>query len=116
MADDASVWGLTLPVSSVASSDNTIGGLLPAQRNVISNNNDAGVAIDSEASGNVILGNYIGTDATGMLPLGNGVGVMSSGTGTQIGGLTPEGRQRHLGKRGSRRLHRPPVYRKCCPR
>ncbi len=75
---------------NISSSDNTIGGVLPGQRNVISNNHDAGVSIESEASGNIILGNYIGTDATGMVALGNGDGLMISGTATQVGGRTPE--------------------------
>ncbi len=82
--------GLNVTGLNVSSSDNTIGGVLPGQRNVISNNLDAGVSIDSEASRNIILGNYIGTDATGMVALGNGYGVMISGTATQVGGRTPE--------------------------
>ncbi len=75
---------------NLSSSDNTIGGVLPAQRNVISNNVDAGVWIGADASRNTILGNYIGTDATGMVPMGNGSGLMIFGKETQIGGLPPE--------------------------
>ena len=74
---------------NISSSDNTIGGVLPAQRNVISNNNDAGVSIEAEASRNNILGNYIGTDPTGMVQMGNGYGLLISGTATQVGGRTP---------------------------
>lgn len=75
---------------NLSSSDNTIGGVLPAQRNVISNNVDAGVWIGADASRNTILGNYIGTDPTGMVPMGNGSGLMIFGKETQIGGLTLE--------------------------
>ena len=87
---DVLYLGYNLTGLNVSSSDNTIGGVLPGQRNVISNNHDAGVSIDSEASGNIILGNYIGTDATGMVALGNGYGLMISGTATQVGGPTSE--------------------------
>src|SRR6185436_2611603 len=53
--------------------DNTIGGNAPADRNVISNNRDgifiaAGAA---DATNNFIAGNYIGTDPTGTQAQGN---------------------------------------------
>ncbi|HZI32901.1 MAG TPA: right-handed parallel beta-helix repeat-containing protein, partial [Candidatus Binatia bacterium] len=54
-------------------SNNTIGGNSPADRNVVSANRDgifiaAGAA---DATNNVISGNYIGTDTSGMEVLGN---------------------------------------------
>jgi hypothetical protein len=54
-------------------SNNTIGGMTAAARNVISGNIGNGVSIDgSGTSGNLVAGNYIGTDCTGAHPLGNG--------------------------------------------
>jgi hypothetical protein len=52
--------------------NNRIGGSAPAQRNVISGNNNTGVrAIGPSATGNLIQGNYIGTDKNGTAALGN---------------------------------------------
>jgi CSLREA domain-containing protein len=52
---------------------NTVGGVAPAQRNVISGNGVTGIVIQGAgAGGNVVSGNYIGTDAAGTSALGNG--------------------------------------------
>jgi CSLREA domain-containing protein len=51
--------------------NNTVGGMIISACNVISGNNHDGVHIDSGASDNQVLGNYIGTDATGTMDLGN---------------------------------------------
>ena len=68
---------------------NTVGGLIAGARNVISANNRHGVYIEaSTASGNEILGNYIGTDVTGTAGLGNamsGVRIVSA-PNNSIGG------------------------------
>lgn len=72
------------------STDNTIGGTTADARNIISSNGD-GISINSDfgpASGNVVLGNYIGTDVTGTAPLGNvhaGVNIIFASDNT-IGG------------------------------
>lgn len=56
----------------IESASNTIGGSLAADRNVISGNLFAGIAVfGASASGNFIYGNYIGTDANGALDRGN---------------------------------------------
>ena len=73
--------------------NNTIGGLLAQQINVISSNGSgntgdlAGVAIES-ANKNTVAGDYIGTDSKGADALGNvGAGVYIAGqsTGNKIG-------------------------------
>ena len=62
-------------------SNNTVGGITPEARNVISGNLTRGVLItapDAPATGNIVVGNVIGTDMGGTLVLGNG------GDGVQI--------------------------------
>ena len=79
----------------VFSSNNTIGGLTAADRNVISGNQDDGIDLDVAGTGNVIIGNYIGTDATGMADLGNssdGILIEAGSTGNTIGGTTAAAR------------------------
>ncbi|PYK68225.1 MAG: hypothetical protein DME45_08575 [Verrucomicrobia bacterium] len=63
-----------------AESNNTIGGITPAARNIISGSGSHGIRFELQASttGNLIEGNYIGTDISGMTDLGN------SGSGIQI--------------------------------
>jgi hypothetical protein len=51
--------------------DNTVGGVVPGARNVISGNDFSGLLLTEGAHDNLIVGNYIGTDVTGALPLPN---------------------------------------------
>jgi hypothetical protein len=54
------------------SSSNNIGGVLPAERNLISGNIGSGVYVFGPGStGNVIQNNLVGTDTTGRSALGN---------------------------------------------
>ena len=72
------------------SSLNLIGGGNPNDLNVISGNSFDGVRVEALASGNVIVGNFIGTDQNGVNPLGNvrfGVSVESGAVNTRVGGL-----------------------------
>ena len=77
-------------------SNNMIGGLTPAERNVISGNKYDGIGdVMGGVSGgrNRIQGNLIGTQIDGVSPLGNGrdgVGIDNSGAGDTIGGTTSE--------------------------
>ncbi|RKG89496.1 right-handed parallel beta-helix repeat-containing protein [Corallococcus terminator] len=57
---------------TVSSSNNTLGGVTAGARNVISGNTGDGIVVTAGASGNLILGNFIGTTAAGTTPLGNG--------------------------------------------
>jgi hypothetical protein len=72
-----------------AASDNTIGGTAAGARNVISGNDDEGIHIDDDASGNQVLGNFLGTDVTGTEGLGNsGNGiVVDNAADNSVGGI-----------------------------
>jgi len=79
-----------------------IGGLLPAQRNVISGNSSSQIGFgcwSGGGSGSTITGNFIGPAASGVAapagaPAGNptGVGLCFSVTGVTIGGVTETAR------------------------
>ena len=74
------------------SSSNRIGGTSPAERNVISGNLATGINIsNSLATGNEVLGNFIGITAAGTAALGNGqFGVyVSDAPGNIVGGSAP---------------------------
>jgi Ca2+-binding RTX toxin-like protein len=78
----------------VGASGNTIGGITPATRNVISGNigpsTGVGISITSGTADNLIEGNDIGTNAAGTAPVANaayGIEVQGS-TGNTIGGAT----------------------------
>ncbi|MHB8646480.1 MAG: beta strand repeat-containing protein [Thermomicrobiales bacterium] len=75
---------------------NTVGGTAAGAGNVISGNNNDGIAIDGTggtATGNIVLGNYVGTNAAGNVALGNHFGVfISAASGNTIGGTAPGAR------------------------
>jgi hypothetical protein len=76
----------------IQQADNTtVGGTAAGARNVISGNRDAGIQIVGDvATGNTVLGNYIGTDKNGTADLENsGEGVqISDARDSTIGGTT----------------------------
>ncbi len=77
------------------SMNNSVGGTSAADRNLISGNNSSGVALSSGATGNTVLGNFIGMQANGITPLGNGgsgVFVNDTANGNTIGGTTGQSR------------------------
>ncbi len=86
---DASGANLSNNIGVVVQGDeNTIGGTLPAARNVISGNG-AGIQFNSANGGNRVIGNYIGTEANGTDPLGNNNGVIiQASPRNTIGGTT----------------------------
>ncbi|MDX1428668.1 MAG: DUF4347 domain-containing protein, partial [Rhodothermales bacterium] len=77
---------------TAGASDNIIGGITAADRNVISGNAGEGIMIrESSTSGNVVIGNYIGVDASGTTAVGNvddGVQIAAGAFGNRIGGTT----------------------------
>ncbi|MCP5526614.1 MAG: right-handed parallel beta-helix repeat-containing protein [Verrucomicrobiales bacterium] len=77
-----------------------VGGVLPADRNLVSANALAGILIrpgGASVERNEILGNLCGTDRTGLAPLPNeGHGIWVAGSsGNRLGGVTP-GEPNHL--------------------
>ncbi|MGI8786189.1 MAG: carboxypeptidase regulatory-like domain-containing protein, partial [Pyrinomonadaceae bacterium] len=67
------------------SPNNRIGGILPSDRNVVSNN-VVGIEIDSGSTGNLIYGNYVGTDKTGTQAVPNDFGIVAdTANNNQIG-------------------------------
>lgn len=81
-------------VTGAGSTGNTIGATTFMGRNVISGNEWHGVFFEQNASGNTVIGNYIGTDSTGLIPLGNGRNGVSGTTAlnTTVGGTTEQER------------------------
>ena len=67
--------------------DNTIGGTVAGEGNIISGNDGKGIWL--LGNGNVVAGNYIGTDVTGAAGLGNaGSGVTIWSGSNTVGGTT----------------------------
>ncbi|MEK6262869.1 MAG: hypothetical protein AABP62_30085, partial [Planctomycetota bacterium] len=68
-------------VQIINSDNNTIGGSSAADRNLISGNEQSGISIDVNSTGNVVKGNLIGTNLAGTGDLGNtlsGVRILSA--------------------------------------
>jgi hypothetical protein len=80
----------------VYSANNIIGGITAADRNIISGNTNSngsqGVWLwNAGATGNKVIGNYIGADVTGTVPLGqgnNGIWITNDASLNIIGGST----------------------------
>lgn len=74
--------------------NNIIGGTTQGAGNVISGIGGESIFLEgSDASGNLIQGNFIGTDATGTVALGGGgIMIVSGASGNIIGGTTPGAR------------------------
>lgn len=72
---------------------NIIGGTTAAQRNILSGNGTVGLAFsDSDTSGNIAEGNFIGTDVNGTASVANGfagVYLTNGASANQLGGTPP---------------------------
>ncbi|HEY0369082.1 MAG TPA: M12 family metallopeptidase [Chthoniobacterales bacterium] len=81
--------GISIYGTAVA---NRIGGLTSSARNVISGNANQGITIsDSDTSGNIVEGNFIGLDASGLVALPNqysGIDLFLGASGNTIGGTS----------------------------
>ncbi|MGZ4985305.1 MAG: M12 family metallopeptidase, partial [Limisphaerales bacterium] len=77
-------------------SNNTIGGLTSATRNVISGNASYGISMhDSGTNNNLVEGNYIGTNAAATGAVSNaaaGIGIFNGSSNNTIGGTTSTAR------------------------
>ncbi|HNJ39278.1 MAG TPA: hypothetical protein PKZ53_02225, partial [Acidobacteriota bacterium] len=70
-------------------SNNRIGGMTAGERNILSGNTGDGVVVLGTATGNQILGNYIGTTGTGTTDLGNllaGIEILTGSSSTEVRG------------------------------
>jgi hypothetical protein len=80
-------------VRNTDAANNVIGGALPSQRNVISNNWLHGIALDGPGTANNrVIGNYIGLDPTGSTVWGeqaNGVDIAHGAHDNVVGGMIP---------------------------
>jgi hemolysin type calcium-binding protein len=79
-------------IVDVASTNNTIGGTVAGDRNVLSGNGRGVVVAGIGTNGNVVEGNYIGTNAAGTAAIANGtdgVLVVNGATGNTVGGTIP---------------------------
>jgi YVTN family beta-propeller protein len=75
----------------IGAPNNTIGGLTPGARNVVSGNGANGVMLaGSDSHNNTVVVNYIGTDASGTVALPNtynGVAIQNGAANNDIGGV-----------------------------
>lgn len=78
-------------VIEVGARNNTVGGVTPAERNVISGNAGTGLVLtDAPSFQNTVIGNYIGVNAAGSTALPNKAGISIFTTAfNRIGGSQP---------------------------
>ena len=60
-----------ISVSSAYASGNTLGGLEPTERNLVSGGNSSGILLKNGAHHNLVLGNYVGVNTSGDSALGS---------------------------------------------
>lgn len=79
---------------AVNSPNNTVGGTTPAQRNIISSNDNFGQIWLVAGTGNLVQGNYLGTNKNGTAAIGGGGGGVAvyGSAGVTVGGTSVEAR------------------------
>jgi hypothetical protein len=70
----------------ISGPNNTVGGTTAGARNLISGNGEGVAIVGSGATGNQVLGNYIGTDAAGTAAVANFYGLSISTSNNTVGG------------------------------
>jgi titin len=91
-AGTAQIPGQSTGVFIFAAPNNTVGGTAVGARNIISGNNTAITISNSTATGNQVLGNYVGIDVTGSVGIANNIGILISGVNNVVGGTTAQAR------------------------
>ena len=78
-------------VDTLGADDVRIGSAAPADRNVVSGNDDLGIRSIGDRTN--VVGNYVGTDAAGTASIGNVTGIVIAGNDGVVGGAnaTPGG-------------------------
>ncbi len=76
----------------IETANNTVGGTVAGAGNLVSGNSSSGVIFyGSAATGNTVVGNFIGTNAAGTAPLsnhGDGIEILNGASGNTIGGTS----------------------------
>jgi YVTN family beta-propeller protein len=100
---DVKASNLFRGLSIINSSENLIGGITPAARNIVSGNARVGILIEGvDARNNVISGNYVGLNAAGTDTLSNSnAGIVIVAPENTVGGVMPGARNIIAGNRGS---------------
>jgi hypothetical protein len=74
-----------------SSVNSRIGGTFESERNLVSGNGAAGIAIAGLSGSTEVIGNYIGTDVDGLAALPNATGVQVTSPDVTVGGFAPDG-------------------------
>ncbi len=89
-SDGAYAIGNGLGIQIDAAANNTVGGLLPIDRNLISGNLGDGLLLSNGAEVNTVIGNWFGVDRFAQFAIGNALNAVhllgSSTTSNSIGG------------------------------
>ena len=85
-------------------SNNTIGGVTAAARNILSGNTSSGLVISGTGTtANTVIGNFIGTNAAGTAAVANlinGLAFVAGAAGNTVGGFQPTERNLISGNQG----------------
>ena len=92
------------------SSNNQVGGISPADRNIVSGNSVGMKIVGTSSTGNIINGNYFGIDVTGLNRLGQGENIiLINAPGNQIGSSVEGSKNIISGSGGGQVSYDPPL-------